>query len=105
MKFDASEWEINKAFGTLMSYSLVHPLKDKQSVEMHLLVQNVIRDVERLNKLQWFMASAELVDRKFPWGGDVDNLKECINYLSQAQNLCSARSRTTDHQVDLSRIY
>ena len=82
----ASEWEVNKAFGTLMSYSLVHALKEKRSVEMHLLVQSVIRDVEWSEQLQWFTASAELVDRRFPWGGDIDNLKGCINYLSQAQN-------------------
>ena len=44
----ASEWEVNKAFGTLMSYSLVRPLKEKQSVEMHLLVQSVIRDVGKI---------------------------------------------------------
>ena len=31
------------------------------------------------------MASAELVDRRFPWGGDIDNLKGCGSYLSQAQ--------------------
>ena len=86
IEVQVSEWEVNKAFGTLMSYSLVHPLKEKQSVEMHLLVQSVIRDVERSEQLQWFTVSAELVLRRFPWGGDLDNMKDCINYLSQAQN-------------------
>ena len=80
-----SEWEVDESFGTLMSYSLVHPAKNKQCVEMHLLVQNVIRDVARTEQLQLFMASAELVDRRFPWGEDIDNLKRCMNYLSQAQ--------------------
>ena len=63
-----SDWEVNKSFRTLMSYSLVHPVKDKQSVEMHLLVQSVIRDASesRTERVQWFMASAELVDRRFP---------------------------------------
>ena len=82
----ASEWEVNKAFRTLMSYSLIHALKERRSVEMHLLVQSVIRDVERSEQLQWFKVSAELVHRRFPWGGDLDNMKDCINYLSQAQN-------------------
>ena len=80
-----SEWEVDESFGTLMSYSLVRPAKNKQCVEMHLLVQNVIRDVARTEQVRLFMASAELVDRRFPWGGDIDNLKRCMNYLSQAQ--------------------
>jgi len=84
-----SEWEINKAFGTLMSYSLVQPVRAQGSVEMHLLVQNVIRDDKKTDKVQCFMQSAELVQRRFPWGGDMNNLKVCRRYLSQAQN-CTA---------------
>ena len=61
-----SDWEVNESFGTLMSYSLVHSFKNKQCVEMHLLVQSVIRDVTRAEQVQLFMASAELVDRRFP---------------------------------------
>src|SRR5438045_6945984 len=82
----ASEWEINEVFATLMAYSLVHPLIGKRSVEMHLLVQSVIRDLERSEQMQWLMASAELVQRKFPWGGDLDNMRNCHNYVSQARN-------------------
>ena len=52
---------------------------------MHHLVQDVIRDAARSEQVSWFMASAELVDRRFPWGGDINNLKSCINYLSQAR--------------------
>src|SRR5271167_1763411 len=37
------EWKVTKAFGTLMSYSLIHPVKGEESIEMHLLVQSVIR--------------------------------------------------------------
>ena len=81
-----SDWEVNKSFGTLMSYSLVHPVKDKQSVEMHRLVQDVICDVTKTKQVQWFTASAELVRRRFPWGGDLDNLNPCIKYLSQARS-------------------
>src|SRR5579871_4859916 len=84
-----SEWEINKAFGTLMSYSLVRPVRAQGSVEMHLLVQPVIRDDKKTDKVQCFMQSAELVQRRFPWGGDANNLKGCRLYLSQAQN-CTA---------------
>ena len=80
------EWKFNKAFGTLMSYSLVRPLQGEESVEMHLLVQNVIQDDENTDKLQCFMQSAELVGMRFPWGGDANNLKGCRRYLSQAQN-------------------
>ena len=42
--------------------------------------------LERSEQLEWFTVSAELVERKFPWGGDLDNMKDCVNYLSQAQN-------------------
>jgi hypothetical protein len=41
-KDDLSEWEMNKAFETLMSYSLIQPVRGQQSIEMHLLVQTVI---------------------------------------------------------------
>jgi len=68
-----------------MSYSLVHPIKDKGGVEMHHLVQDVIRDAARSEQVSWFMTSAEMVDSRFPWGGDSNNLKSCTNYLSQAQ--------------------
>ena len=81
-----SEWEINEAFGTLMSYSLVRPIQGEESVEMHLLVQNVIRDDEKTDKAQYFIHSAELVQKRFPWGGDANNLKSCRKYLSQTQN-------------------
>src|SRR5436190_16176546 len=80
-----SDWEVNKSFGTLMSYSLVHPIEDKQCVEMHLLVQNVIRHGTEAEQVPLFIASAELVDKRFPWGRDVANLEGCRNYLSQAQ--------------------
>ena len=69
-----------------MSYSLVHPVKDKQGVEMHLLVQNVIRDITRPEQVQWFMYSAELIGRRFPLGADINNLKCCTNYVLQARN-------------------
>src|SRR5579871_1036559 len=76
-----SEWKVNKAFGTLMSYSLVRPVKDEESVEMHLLVQSVIRDDDKTDRIQCFMRSAELVQKQFPWGGDSKNLKNCRKYL------------------------
>src|SRR5579871_2380450 len=82
-----SEWEINDAFGTLMSYSLLRPIQGEESMEMHLLVQNVIRDDEKTDKVEYFMLSTELVQRRFPWGGDVNNLKGCRKYISQAQNV------------------
>jgi hypothetical protein len=66
-KDDLSEWEVNKAFGTLMSYSLIQPVRGQQSVEMHLLVQTVIREDPRTDKEQCFMESAELVQKQFPW--------------------------------------
>lgn len=84
-KVDSSDWEVNKSFGTLMSYSLVHAVEDKQGVEMHLLVQDVVRDALRSERQLWFKAAAKLVGRRFPWGGDINNLKGCIDYLSQAR--------------------
>ena len=39
-----------------------------------------------LNNCNGLWCLLELVERKFPWGGDLDNMKDCINYLSQAQN-------------------
>ena len=48
-----SEWNVNNAFRTLMSYSLIRPVKDQESVEMHLLVQNVIRDDDKTDKIMF----------------------------------------------------
>jgi hypothetical protein len=36
-----SEWKVNQAFRTLMSYSLVQPVRGEESAEMYLLVQSV----------------------------------------------------------------
>ena len=58
-----SEWKVTKAFGTLMSYSLVRPIKDQ--VEMHLLVQSIIND-DKTDRIQYFMWSTELVQKRFP---------------------------------------
>ena len=69
-----------------MSYSLIQSVPGEQSVEMHSLVQTVIREDPRTEKVQCFMDSAELVQKRFPWGGDANNLKSCLMYLSQAQN-------------------
>jgi len=32
------------------------------------------------------MWSADLVQKRFPWGADANNLKDCRKYLSHAQN-------------------
>ena len=77
-----SELAVTKAFGTLMSYSLIQSVPGEQSVEMHLLVQTVIREDPRTEKVQCFMDSAELVRKRFPWGGDANNLKSCLMYFS-----------------------
>lgn len=83
---NVSEWKVNQALATLMSYSLVRPVKGRESIEMHPLVQNVIRDDPGTDKLQCFVKTAELIRRRFPWGGNADNRKGCLKYLSQAQN-------------------
>jgi tetratricopeptide (TPR) repeat protein len=80
-----SEWQANKAFQTLMSYSLIRPIKDDDALEMHSLVQAVIRDDEKTDRLLCFGKSAELVSRRFPF----ENLRLCRKYLSQAQNCLS----------------
>ena len=80
------EWKVNKAFRTLMSYSLIQPVKGEESVEMHLLVQSVIREAAGIEREMYFMESAELIRRRFPWGGNAATRRGCLKYLSQAQN-------------------
>jgi tetratricopeptide (TPR) repeat protein len=94
-----SEWKVSKAFGTLMSYSLVRPVEGRESLEMHLLVQSVIRDDARTDRVRCFMESAKLVQRRFPWG-DGNNMKVCHNYLSQAQN-CMTIARELQIENDV----
>jgi len=47
-----SEWKVNKAVGTLISYSLVRPIEDQESVEMRSLVQSVIRDDDKTDRMK-----------------------------------------------------
>ena len=91
-----SDWEVNTSFGTLMSYSLVHPIKSSQCVEMHLLVQNVIRDITRFEQVELFMASAELVDTSV--GRGYRQLEGLPLLFITSTNFCGVRSRVTNHK-------
>jgi tetratricopeptide (TPR) repeat protein len=81
-----SEWKANNAFRTLMAYSLIRSIKGNDALEIHSLVQAVIRDDEKTDTRRCFIKSTELVKRRFPWGSD---LTTCRKYLSQAQNSLS----------------
>src|SRR5437762_9955940 len=91
-----SDWEVNTSFGILMSYSLVHPIKSSQCVEMHLLVQNVIRDITRFEQVELFMASAELVDTSV--GRGYRQLEGLPLLFITSTNFCGVRSRVTNHK-------
>ena len=99
-----SEWQVNRAFGTLMSYSLVRSIKDQESIEMHLLVQNVIRDDEKTNSIECFMEAIELVQKRFPWGYNADNLKSCRKYLSQVENCVAMAEKLHVENSDIAHI-
>ena len=73
-----TEWEAHEAFGIIMSYSLLQPFEDRESISMHPLVQIIVREQTRIEKLNYFHQSVKLVRRKYPWGGEGNNLKACL---------------------------
>ena len=85
-KCSMTEWVTNDALGTLLSYSLIQPVKAKESISIHLLVQSIVRERAGTKQLNYFVQSAELIERRFPWGADVNNRSNCLRYLAQAQN-------------------
>ena len=79
------QFRIASAFKKLMSYSMVRPVKNTRAVEIHTLVQQVVRDKASRQRELWVTAAAELVSRRFPWGGDINNINVCAHYSSQAR--------------------
>jgi tetratricopeptide (TPR) repeat protein len=77
-----NEWDISHSFSVLMSHSLVHPVQE--SVQMHLLVQQVIRDGLGDDQVRWFNASLQMVESQFSESGDQDQTNS-LKYLSQAR--------------------
>ena len=88
-EIQTSELTIIEAFKTLMNFSLVRQLEGKESVEMHLSVQGVMQNALKAEEMALVLTSAELVNKRFPWGGDVENLRDWNNYISQAQTCLS----------------
>jgi tetratricopeptide (TPR) repeat protein len=88
-----NEWEIDKSFGLLMSYSLLDPTLG-DGVQMHLLVQQVIRSRLGRDLERWLLSSINLVGQHFSGAaGDLENLKKCLRYVSHARQ-CAAHTQT-----------
>ena len=85
-KCSMTEWVVNDVLGTLLSYSLIQPVKAKESISIHLLVQSIVRERAGTKQLNYFVQSAELIERRFPWGANINNRSNCLRYLAQAQN-------------------
>jgi tetratricopeptide (TPR) repeat protein len=80
----ATTWTIEEALGCLQSYSLVRPL-ESNDVSIHLLVQQVIRKHVNLSEQDFSNAALQLVGSQFPRGGDLENIGQCLKYVSHAK--------------------
>ena len=96
-----SELTIINAFKTLMDFSLVTQFEGKESVEMHLLMQSVMRNTLKLEEMALVLTSIELVNNRFLWGTDVENLRESNYHISQAKTclLYAQKPRIKSHSV------
>src|SRR5437773_4861976 len=72
------------AFGCLLSYSLVRPL-GWNDVSMHLLVQEVIQEHVQFLGHDFANMALKLVRSLFLWGGDLENIDQCLKYISQVK--------------------
>ena len=80
----AMAWDIEMAFGCLLSYSLVRPLGGND-VSMHLLVQEVIQEHVQFLGHDFANVALKLVRSLFPWGGGLENINQCLKYISQVK--------------------
>ena len=89
---NVTEWEISRSFSVILSHSLMHPIPLDESFEMHLLVQQVIRDEICDRSADWFRATLQMVVIHFPGsrGGDFSN---GLKYLSQARQCADHAER------------
>lgn len=83
-----SEWVIHKSLSRLLSYSLVRPGVLDDTLEMHLLVQQVICDGMATERSDWLTATLQLVASQIQTDDDDSSISK---FLAHAR-LCVERA-------------
>ena len=92
----ASPLHIERALGSLQSYSLIRRLAEND-VAIHQLVQQVMLNYMGAEASRYFQAVLKLVRNKFPWGGDLENLNRCLKYQLQVRSCMNYRVMLETH--------
>jgi tetratricopeptide (TPR) repeat protein len=81
----ASTLMVERSLRCLQNYSLVRPLTGS-NIAIHLLVQKIMLIDIGEKASTYFEAALKLIHSRFPWGDDLENLNECLNYLAHGQS-------------------
>ena len=80
------EFELNEAIGELRKYSLIKRDPELKFLNMHRLVQAVIKDtMNEERQRQWAERTVRMVSQAFPDPKDVSSWSVCQQYLPHAQ--------------------
>ena len=80
------EFDLNEAIGELHKYSLVKRDSEAKLLNIHRLVQLVVKDgLDREERRKWAERTVRMVNRAFPDPQKVDMWPICQQYLSQVQ--------------------
>jgi len=100
---NATVWNIGEALGFLQSYSLVRTL-ESDDLWIHILVQQVIQEHILLFRNHFSGAALSLIRVWFPWGGDLENLSLCREYIFQAKVCIKNNSEIGTYSNDLALL-
>lgn len=80
------EFDLNEAIGELHKYSLVKRDPEARMLNLHRLVQVVVKDgMDREEQRKWAERTVQMVNRAFPDPEKVDMWPICQQYLSHVQ--------------------
>jgi tetratricopeptide (TPR) repeat protein len=96
-------WSVEEAFGCLQSYSLVRQL-ESDNLWIYLLVQQVIQERLHLSRHHFSGAALRLIRLRFPWGGDLQHLSLCLEYISHAKAGIKNNSENETYAEDLALL-
>ncbi len=82
----ADPLHLNDAIGVLRKYSLVKRDTETNTLSIHRLVQQVLKDgMNEKVRRQWAERAVRAVNQVFPYGWEVENWPQCRRLLAQAQ--------------------